>query len=123
MTPSPAALIPLLLLLPYVGASAGVQCGGQAPMMPLVYKADYSTADKICCHNRHYAEHRGYASTVGFYDSLDSNKVHTFYDSVCGIPLFKAPVGRSFAEWRAESVNHGWPSFRPAETFQGGKEG
>ena len=66
-------------------------------------------------HNTHYAERRGSYSHV--YSQLDSSGVTTFYDSVCGIPLFRAPVGRSFAEWQAESVNHGWPSFRKEETF------
>merc|ERR1712194_306606 len=38
-----------------------------------------------------------------------------FYDVVCGLPLFIAPRGRSFAEFEAESLHHGWPSFRPEE--------
>lgn len=32
-----------------------------------------------------------------------------------GLPLFVAPRGRSFKEWKDESVDHGWPSFRPEE--------
>jgi hypothetical protein len=27
----------------------------------LRYECDFSTADRICCYNRHYAEHSGYA--------------------------------------------------------------
>ena len=38
-----------------------------------------------------------------------------FYDSVTGLPLFKAPVGRTFEEWKGESLVHGWPSFRDNE--------
>merc|ERR1712194_378242 len=38
-----------------------------------------------------------------------------FYDVVCGLPLFIAPRGRSFADFQAESLHHGWPSFRPEE--------
>ena len=34
---------------------------------------------------------------------------------MCGLPLFRAPIGRSFAEWKKETVNHGWPSFRKEE--------
>ena len=34
---------------------------------------------------------------------------------MCGIPLFEAPIGRSFADWHDESRRHGWPSFRPEE--------
>jgi len=36
---------------------------------------------------------------------------------VTGLPLFKAPVERSFEEWKAESMVHGWPSFRDNEVF------
>ena len=39
----------------------------------------------------------------------------TFYDSVCGLPLFRAPVGRTMSAFEEESDRHGWPSFRPAE--------
>ena len=37
--------------------------------------------------------------TVGLFRKVDSSQVTTFYDSVCGLPLFNAPVGRSFDEW------------------------
>ena len=39
----------------------------------------------------------------------------TFYDSVTGKPLFKAPIGRSMEDFVAESKVHGWPSFRDQE--------
>lgn len=39
----------------------------------------------------------------------------SFYDSVSGKPLFRAPVGRSVDEFIAESKVHGWPSFRDDE--------
>lgn len=42
-----------------------------------------------------------------------------FYDSVCGIPLFIAPTGRSFNSWYKETQEHGWPSFRDSEVVQG----
>jgi peptide methionine sulfoxide reductase MsrB len=37
-----------------------------------------------------------------------------FYDSVCGLPHVIAPRGRSFDDFKKESL-HGWPSFRPEE--------
>ena len=40
---------------------------------------------------------------------------NTFHDSVCGKPLFRAPLGRDFKTWHAESIAHGWPSFRDEE--------
>jgi hypothetical protein len=58
-------------------------------------------------HNRHGAEQSGYHESVDFFAQLDPTQVHTFYDSVCGVPLFRAPVGRSFEEWKAESIRHG----------------
>lgn len=39
----------------------------------------------------------------------------TFYDSNTGKPLFKAPIGRTWQDFVAESQSHGWPSFRDAE--------
>ncbi len=39
----------------------------------------------------------------------------TFYDSVTGKPLFIAPRGRTFSEFKSESLSHGWPSFRDEE--------
>ena len=38
-----------------------------------------------------------------------------YYDSVTGKALFRAPVGRSYADFIQESQAHGWPSFRDNE--------
>lgn len=80
-----------------------------------------ATAQDICCHNTRFAEPRWYFKDAGgpggLFAHLDRNGVSTFYDSACGIPLYSAPVGRSFADWEAESLGHGWPSFRREETF------
>jgi peptide methionine sulfoxide reductase MsrB len=38
-----------------------------------------------------------------------------FFDSVSGKPLFIAPRGRTFEQFRRESDSHGWPSFRDQE--------
>ena len=38
-----------------------------------------------------------------------------FYDSVTGVKLFTAPIGRTMDEFLLESSKHGWPSFRDAE--------
>lgn len=90
---------------------------------------DHAMAEQICCRNRHYAEPSGYQeqSHVNLFPKLkaglrqdisSSGGVVTFYDSVCGKPLFRAPVGRSFEEWEAESLEHGWPSFRAEEIIK-----
>ena len=85
-------------------------------------------AEQICCRNRHYAEPSGYQeqSHINLFPKLKAglrqdstdDSVTTFYDSVCGKPLFRAPVGRSFEEWQAESLEHGWPSFRDVEVVK-----
>ena len=65
-------------------------------MSQLRWKCDYETADRICCYNRHYAEHSGYFETTTFLKEVDHSAETTFYDSVSGKPLFVAPKGRTF---------------------------
>ena len=48
---------------------------------------------------------------------VDKTKEITFYDSVTGKPLFIAPRERTFEEFRKESEDHGWPSFRDQEVI------
>jgi len=80
---------------------------------------DYFIADRICCHNHIYAESRGYFASDGvdLFSRLDPNATEptTFYDSVCGIPLFVAPRGRTFDEFRTATEYYGWPSFTSEE--------
>ena len=89
----------------------------ETPVMKnLRWSCDYSTADRICCYNRHYAEHSGYWLSTNFLKEVnaDSGEI-TFYDSVSGKPLFIAPRGRTFKDFIDESRSHGWPSFRDQE--------
>eukprot|EP01130_Rhizamoeba_saxonica_P007245 TRINITY_DN2925_c0_g1_i1.p1 TRINITY_DN2925_c0_g1~~TRINITY_DN2925_c0_g1_i1.p1 ORF type:complete len:164 (+),score=31.64 TRINITY_DN2925_c0_g1_i1:247-738(+) len=82
----------------------------------LRYNCDGEVADRICCYNRHYAEHSGYWLKTSFMKEIDENSGEiTFYDSVSGKPLFIAPRGRTFDEFVRESKAHGWPSFRDDE--------
>lgn len=120
-------LLPLILAIvgfsatPAIGAGSEEQCFGLDPQPSIVNylgaTLDYEVADRICCHNHHFAEYKGYlaAPEVDLFGRLDPNVETTFYDSVCGIPLFVAPRNRTFEEFKAESLKHGWPSFRPAE--------
>ena len=39
----------------------------------------------------------------------------TYYDSITGKALFKAPMGRTMEVFIEESKRHGWPSFRDDE--------
>ncbi|KAL3768445.1 hypothetical protein ACHAW5_005858 [Stephanodiscus triporus] len=118
---------PLLILLSMLNSkstmasAAEEQCHGYTPMPSvssfLGATLSYSTAERICCNNKRYAECSGYldAPEVDLFGRLDPVGETVFYDSVCGIPLFVAPRGRSFEEFRDESLGHGWPSFRPEE--------
>ena len=83
----------------------------------LRWGCDVKNADKICNFNRHYAEYAGYWTKTSFLAEQEpkGDEEITFYDSVTGVPLFIAPRGRSFAEFKKESEKHGWPSFRDEE--------
>ena len=93
----------------------------------LRWNVDRTTADRICSFNREAAELRGYWKTeTGFLQEMrrscgtptaptEPTAPVSFYDSVSGDLLFVAPVGRTMAEFLAESDHHGWPSFRDAE--------
>ncbi len=66
---------------------------------------------------RAFSEPNGFFNEPGIalFSQLDNSTTTTFYDSVCGIPLYTAPVNRTFEDFKADTINHGWPSFRPAE--------
>jgi len=82
----------------------------------LRWNSDRKVADKIGLHNRHYAEYSGYWQKTNFLKEVseDSGEI-TFYDSATGAPLFIAPRGRTFDQFKKESIAHGWPSFRDEE--------
>eukprot|EP00051_Salpingoeca_urceolata_P017299 m.234685 g.234685 ORF g.234685 m.234685 type:complete len:238 (-) comp18916_c5_seq11:233-946(-) len=82
----------------------------------LRYGCDHKLADRICNFNRHYAERSGYLSSTKWLKTVrDAEEPVVYYDSNSGKPLFRAPVGRSFEDFHAESKSHGWPSFRDQE--------
>jgi hypothetical protein len=76
-------------------------------------------AEAVCCDSRTkvYAEPQFLyqAPDIAFFSKLKG--VTTFYDPVCGIPLFRAPMNRTMAEFKADTDEHGWPSFRSAEVI------
>lgn len=92
--------------------------GRTEPDIPVPVSPTESLAEAVCCDNRTkvYAEPQFLfqAPDIALYSKLDKG-VTTFYDSVCGIPLFHAPVNRSLADFKADTDEHGWPSFRSAE--------
>ena len=89
------------------------------PTVPVPVDASESLAEAICCDNRTkvYAEPQFLyqAPDIALFDKLSGTT--TFYDSACGVPLFKAPVNRTMADFKADTDEHGWPSFRKEEVF------
>ena len=88
----------------------------------LRWNADVKLADRIVNYNRRYAEHAGYWNQESsLFQEIEakitsqSTEPIQFYDSVTGKLLFTAPVGRSYEEFKEESLSHGWPSFRDHE--------
>jgi len=76
-------------------------------------------AEAVCCdvRARPFAEPQFMfaAPDISLFLRLDPTGPTTFYDSVCGIPLFRAPLNRTVAAFRKDTEEHGWPSFRSAE--------
>ena len=114
---------------PILGAESIMKAKGhgtcQQPVQhDLRFGCDYSIADRICCFNRHYAEHSGYAFSPKLTwikeikenaEKNGANASTTYYDSVTGKSLFIAPIGRTLWDFITESDDHGWPSFRDSE--------
>lgn len=91
-----------------------------APADVLRWGCDAKTCDRVCCFNRHYAEHSGYFSGTQFVEFARAAEARgelpiSFYDPIDGKVLFRAPVGRTVDAFIEESEAHGWPSFRDAE--------
>jgi hypothetical protein len=88
-----------------------------------IFNSSESLAEAICCDIRY----RGYAETPGTYarpdvllfKHMNLSGETTFYDPVCGIPLFIVPRGRNISSFIEETKEHGWPSFRDAEIVNG----
>jgi len=85
-----------------------------------MYFPDEGMAAAVCCDSRMASlaepQFTFAAPDIMLFSELDKNTgVTTFYDSVCGIPVFRAPVNRTLAEFEADTNEHGWPSFRPEE--------
>jgi len=123
--------VPVLMARPpteFQSCNAAVQdklkfgiSGRTTPTIPVAVDPKETLAEAVCCdlRTRDYAEPQFLftAPDIALFDKITKNGVTTFYDSVCGLPMFKAPVGRSFADFQADTQEHGWPSFRTGEVF------
>jgi len=92
------------------------------PEVPVTVDAYESLATAACCDSRA----RSFGEPQFLFDSPDISLFSkmevtpgptTFYDPVCGIPLFRAPLNRTFEDFKADTREHGWPSFREGEIF------
>ena len=87
--------------------------------VPAPIDVNESLAEAVCCDKRAlpFAEPQFLYKQpdVGLFRHV--TKTTTFYDSVCGLPLFRAPVNRTLNDFKADTDEHGWPSFRAAEVF------
>jgi len=85
--------------------------------VPVSVDPTESLATAICCDNRTkvFAEPQFLFEEVQLFDSMNQKGETTFYDSVCGLPLFTVPKGRTLADFEADTTEHGWPSFRTEE--------
>eukprot|EP00933_Yihiella_yeosuensis_P013186 TRINITY_DN12336_c2_g1_i2.p1 TRINITY_DN12336_c2_g1~~TRINITY_DN12336_c2_g1_i2.p1 ORF type:complete len:394 (+),score=78.61 TRINITY_DN12336_c2_g1_i2:68-1249(+) len=90
------------------------------PTVPVAVDPSESLAQAVCCDNRTavYAEPQFLyqAPDIALYSKMKG--VTTFYDSTCGLPLFRTPVNRTFADFKSDTDEHGWPSFRKGEVFE-----
>jgi hypothetical protein len=94
-----------------IGAAYSKQCFGYTPMSSIstYLGADisYETSNRICCNNHRFAEYSGYldAPEVDLFGRLDPSNETVFYNSVCGLPHVIAPRGRSFDDFKKESLH------------------
>jgi peptide methionine sulfoxide reductase MsrB len=95
--------------------------GRSEATVPIPVDANETLADAVCCDKRMsgFAEPQFLfqAPDINLFAKMDASGVTTFYDSVCGVPVFKTPVNRTFADFEADTNEHGWPSFRDGEVF------
>eukprot|EP00730_Choanoeca_flexa_P014284 TRINITY_DN6191_c0_g1_i1.p1 TRINITY_DN6191_c0_g1~~TRINITY_DN6191_c0_g1_i1.p1 ORF type:complete len:192 (+),score=17.93 TRINITY_DN6191_c0_g1_i1:232-807(+) len=132
-----AILIIAVPIVTYADLDSRLHCRAQSDLLYNVshrlainYQLPYTPlpgeglAEAICCDSlySYFAEPEWFfnRSDVSLFDRLNASAVTTFYDTACGIPLFRAPVNRTFQEWKSESLTHGWPSFRTPEILDKG---
>jgi len=86
------------------------------------YFPNETLAVSVCCDKRMQAlaepQFLFQAPNIQLFAVLNKTSgVHTFYDSACGVPVFRAPINRTMAEFEEDTNEHGWPSFRDGEVI------
>jgi hypothetical protein len=104
-----------------VQAQLRFNMSAQPAEVPVPVDPTESLAEAICCdpRTRPYAEPQFFfrRPEIALFSHVSEHA--TFYDSVCGIPLFNVPKNRTWADFVAETQEHGWPSFRESELVPG----
>lgn len=59
-----------------------------------------------------------YFETIRLFQQLNTSQMTTFYECTCGLPLFVAPVGRSFDQWRNDCERNGQLEFQEEEIIK-----
>merc|ERR1711865_339582 len=91
-----------------------------AEYIPLV-DANESLAEAVCCDQRAVDGAEPMftfdAPDISLFSKIDGANV-TFFDSVCGLPVFVAAVSRPLSDFEADTREHGWPAFRTGEVVE-----
>ena len=91
---------------------------------PLMPEANDDLATAVCCDSQNFAyaepQHTFDQPDVALFKQLNAQGQTVFYDSVCGTPLFSVPRNRTLDDFKADTTEHGWPSFRQAEILDKG---
>merc|ERR1712232_251898 len=80
--------------------------------LPFGFPAGTTLAQAICCDIdfEAFAEPKGFYAYPGIdlFGRISDSGVTTFYDSATGLPVFRAPVNRTLADFEADTKAHGW---------------
>jgi len=80
-----------------------------------------SLAFAVCCDRdfQDFAEPQSFFAEpdVNLFGHLNPDGQTIFYDTTCGLPVFVAPVNRTLADFKQDTTEHTWPSFRVGEAI------
>ena len=88
--------------------------------LPFTMAENENLVEAVCCDSAFL----DYAEPINLFERPDINlfdnlnEKNIFFDPVCQIPLFRIPMNRTIEEFKSETIEHGWPSFRDEEVYQ-----
>jgi len=96
--------------------------GRTTPDVPVAVDDNESLATAVCCDSRTklFAEPQFLfqAPDIDLFGVIGTKSDSTvFYDSACGLPLFRSPINRTLGDFQDDTNEHGWPSFRTGEVY------